>query len=426
MLCNDRYKRSLFFSVILFAFFFLLGLYLPIRNDDLVFQEGIQKYGSFLNWCKWFSSNWGGRVVPQGILVLLLQLPDFVFSFINAVMWVSLLAFSCLIFDIYDSLGFINTSIVMLIAFFSFIPMSILIDAVFWKCALVLYLWGSSALLMAIYPFVLEVRGINIDVKWYGVAVVGAIYASSFEQIAVIMCWLEISIFVFSFIYNRRVNKGNIVLLFFSLLSSILFLSATGNKIRYQAAVLSWYSKWDMYSLTEKLMLGINYAIGGIEKNIPLLLVLLAGMVCYISIKNNDRKLIRFINNSVLCFFALNMIHRIGSDISSKYVLGRLFELYSVETSSFDITIADILKESLNVQMFVMLGCGLSTNMKKKLDLFILVVYIGGFGTALMMGFSPTIHISGVRPLLICCLCLLFCTVSTISKIAYMRSVQDN
>ena len=179
-------KNVIFVSITWLAFFFV-SLFVVNRNDDFVFEAGIERYGSLWGWIKFFSNNWGGRVIPQGILVILLQLPDAFFNIINASMWVVLVVYICRVFD---PLGVWNREFeIFAVSFliFTVIPYAVLNEAVFWRCAIVLYHWGTACALIVFYPFICVMNGKKYNKYDIIASFLACIYASSFEQIAVFM-----------------------------------------------------------------------------------------------------------------------------------------------------------------------------------------------------------------------------------------------
>ena len=141
-------RKNCFFFLGLYIVYFLLSTCIHNVGDDLVFQKGIEQYGSLHGWIIFFSNNWSGRIIPQGILVALLQFPESIFHMINALMWVLLFTYVVKVYDIHRNFDMKKTIITISILTFSVIPKSVLSQATFWKCANVLYLWGSAMMLI--------------------------------------------------------------------------------------------------------------------------------------------------------------------------------------------------------------------------------------------------------------------------------------
>ena len=68
-------KTGKILSYIIFASFIFLISYVTIQNkyDDFIFMKAIEDYGSFGNWLRYFAENWSGRLIPQGLQVIILQ-----------------------------------------------------------------------------------------------------------------------------------------------------------------------------------------------------------------------------------------------------------------------------------------------------------------------------------------------------------------
>lgn len=92
---KKKYAGTVAFYTCAWFVYFAMSWFIVSRNDDFVFKAGIERYGSFIGWVNFFSHNWGGRIIPQGILVLLLQTSEIWFHLLNASMWFILLLYIC-------------------------------------------------------------------------------------------------------------------------------------------------------------------------------------------------------------------------------------------------------------------------------------------------------------------------------------------
>lgn len=182
-----KYVGTAAFYICAWLTYFIMSWFIVSRNDDFVFKAGIERYGSFAGWVDFFAHSWGGRVIPQGILVLLLQTSEFWFHFINASMWIVLLIYICRVFDYEGAWDRKAEFLVLSFSIFTFIPESVLAGSVFWKCANVLYLWGIAGMLVTIYPFVCIADGSRYKRHDFALAFIACIYTSSFEQGAIFM-----------------------------------------------------------------------------------------------------------------------------------------------------------------------------------------------------------------------------------------------
>ncbi len=404
-------KQSKHIYIFSFLMFFLLSLYITTKNDDLVLQKGLEQYGTIWGWANFFSKNWGGRIVPLGVLVLLLQIPDYAFAFINAIMWGVLIEHVIKIFDFERKKNGIYLMAVIVTSVFVFIPDDVLAYSVFWKCANVIYLWGTACSFLVIYVCMCVVSGRKLPKQYYVFAVISMFFASSYEQIAVFMSFIVLVLWIYDVLTKKKANWLFLCFVIVTVALSAFFICLPGNALRSVYSIISYYPGYNMYSLFDRLYLGLNYTITGLEENIPLLLTVLSGLLLYANKRHGENRLLVIVSAVIFAFFALNAVHRIGTLYDGqKYLLGRLFEFYSVETTEFFISISMIIKELINVFAFVLLGCEMLVYKHDLTGLMAFLVYVGGIGTMVMMGFSPTVHASGLRPMFVgcfCCICLL-------------------
>lgn len=414
---NDRVK-TIIWHISLFAAFFLLSSYIVNRNDDLVFMAGIERYGSFMGWVKWFSHNWGGRIVPQGILVLLLQLSPIVFNLFNAFAWCVFLVYVKRIFDIDDifSSNFVYVLVPTLI--FVLIPRDVLAGTVFWKCANVLYLWGSSALLVAVYPVIKCIYAKHITILDYSLSVIGIIYTSSFEQAAACMCGIFL-LLLLDVLYNRlSINWKTIALFVFALASSYYFCTLTGNETRSRIEVLGQLPKYDMYSLLDKILWGGWYVINYVESEAMFVVMLIAGTVVFFlqrSRKLNDPFMIAAY--IMLGYLGLCTINKIGlSNLGEELFISGLFKLVPVDTVEFGFDFTLGLCSVIHFLVYVYLGCCIMIINPDRMEVIGFSFYFCSLASMWVMGFSPTIYASGSRPRFLCYLFLLCVEIRIISS----------
>ena len=136
-------------------------------------------------------------------------------------------------------------------------------------------------------------------------------------------------------------------------------------------------------------------------------MLIISGSLFYYIKKSGCGHFFKVTSLLVFIFFSLNCVHRVGTQYSGdKYLLGKIFELYSVETTEFNIPLATSIKETINVMAFAILGCEIVLYKKGILNVVPFLFYIGGIGTMMMMGWSPTIYASGQRPMFIGCFAL--------------------
>lgn len=404
--------------LLLYILFFFLSCYMVSRADDFVFKAGIERYGSLLGWGRWFSQNWGGRIIPQGILVILLQFPPVVFHFFDAFAWMILVIYVKKVFDA-DGI-FRKTFIYCLLPalIFLFIPTTVLNGTVFWKCANVCYLWGSAALLVAIYPLVKLIYDQKITVSDYIFSLIGVIYASSFEQSGALMCGVFFLMLLYSLIAKHSVKWQIVGLFIIAVICTFYFYTLPGNEVRSQIEVLGWFPNYDMYSMLDKVLLGLWYVINYIEADAMYIVLLLVGTVVFFMSQNRKRNDPIMIGAYImLVYFVLCTINRIGlANSGTEYALSKIFKLVPVDTMDFSFSLLRSISSVIHFLMYVYLGCCILIINPKRLEIIGFSFFFGGLATMWVMGFSPTIYASGARPRFLCYLFLLCVEIRIISS----------
>ena len=124
--------------------FFILNWPLVDRYDDLVFRSMYEQQNGLLGWAKQYAEIWSGRVITHGTMVLLQRLPNVCFQIVNSV-FLSLMIFFGIRYT-EDAKGkYRNAFMIAAFLLFLFVfTQDMLIYAVFWKAATVLYEIGRA------------------------------------------------------------------------------------------------------------------------------------------------------------------------------------------------------------------------------------------------------------------------------------------
>ena len=407
-------KTGKILSYIIFASFIFLISYVTIQNkyDDFIFMKAIEDYGSFGNWLRYFAENWSGRLIPQGLQVIILQCPNIVFHIINTAMWMVLLYYVAKDFDYYRMFDRRTVMFVVFASIYLFMPSGVIDGALSWKSANPLYLWGGAAMLVGIYPFICRFHGDSANNKDIILALLSIIYVSGFEQGAVLMCGIMLVMILFFTLRDKKPDSLCLFLFIFSGILTVFFFLMPGNDARYLCEVLDNYEKYDMFSMMERLLIGINYAIAKAEKNIPHLLSAISLIVMLVRLLNKEKDMKSMIMAILpLIYFTYCLT------INSETMFSFIYKLVDVENKGFDIKLIYLMLELINVGMIVLLGMNLSYINRDEFNSLLFSLFFGGFGSMAVMGFSPSIHMSGQRPRFLGYLCFMCCILIGIIEI---------
>ena len=413
---KSKYRQILPY-IFCFAGFLIISSYIHERSDDLVFRDSYSQYDNLAQWLQWFSSNWGGRVIPQGILVVLLQMPPIVFGLLNAAAGTLLAFYSKRFIDGKHTVSDAAYCFSFMIGLLFAIPAKILHGTVFWKCANVLYLWGFSALFIALYPFACLLRGEKTGIPGFAAALFAAAYAASFEQAGICMVGMMTVLSGYCFIFRHKEGNGQgtekadrrsgcvqvIILLIAAAALTAVFCLLPGNKVRLEEETVRWYPQFAMLTIPEKVLLGLAYAADGLEGYAMVPLVAVAWMAMMKHMKKGGPVTGKVISAAVFAYFALMAIDRISELNGSEGWLSGFFTVSKPDMEEFALEGAAIMRNLLHYAAYLGLGYLVTSAPEKRTDPIAFVLYFGGLGSLVLMGFSPTISSSIERPLFFGC-----------------------
>ena len=412
-------KRAIILYAIMYLAFFLLSCYIHSRADDFVFAAGPERYGGLIGWAAFFTQNWSGRIIPQGLLVLILQMPEIFFHLVDALAWVILLIYIKRIFDAEGVLPSAFVYVAVSVMIFGLIPAGVLHGSIFWKCANVLYLWGSAAILIGICPLVALYHGRDNTRSDYILSAIATVYVSSFEQGGALLCGLSLLLLVFAAFDGRRVSWQIVALFVLAMACTFYFSTLPGNAARYRIEVLGHMPMYDMLTTVDKAIMGVWYAITGIERDVVFLPLLLAGTVTFVLKKTRKSKGQRGLLAGayvMLGYFLLCALDHIGrTSAESAGFVSTLFELVQVDATLFSVPLSLAVKSILHFLAYVYLGCCVMLVDPQRFRTVDFAFYIGALGSMWIMGFSPTVYASGARPRFIGYLFLICVEISLVS-----------
>lgn len=417
-----RATRCICYAAI-FLLLFTLSSYIQSQSDDLVFQEGISRYGGITEWAAFYSQNWGGRVIPHGLLVLMLQMPNYVFSLLNTIAWMALLYYVKRDYDVQNQIAEILLYCSVFAAIFILIPAEILSESIFWKCANVLYLWGGAGILAAIYPILYKLNHEDVPLRYVIIAAIAIGYTAGFEQAAAVMCGMLAPLSFVLFWRERRVDWVVAVLCVEAIgLTGFFCMYLPGNSVRSVAETLRHLPKYDMYSNLDKAIWGVNYAIRGLESKAPFLIWIISVTVVAILIHTRSSRMLCTAAVIVCAYFTLNVVDYIGTQFTdNQTMLSSVFQL--VEVDSMDFVRTGTTKSMVHVLMYVLLGALSAVTIPEQIDILSFLTYYGGLASMWLMGFSPTIYASGSRTLFLGCLFMILVEIRLISLwLAYIHT----
>ncbi len=416
-------------QMMVFAGFFLILLAVhafikPDFGDDLHYAQewGKEPLSVFLkNRYEW----WSSRVVIEAAMLPVAAAPVWVWRLLNVFMLL-LLVFNAA--DLFAAGGQTGTSRRIQAQFLYFaglwmVPVLTVCGAG-WITTTTNYLWALSLGLIALRP--LKHWLCRERCAWweYLACPLCTLYAANMEQMGAVLCGAYLTCGAYLLIKKRRVSFLYPVLLLLILWMLYFVLSSPGNGWRNQYEVERYFPVFEFLTVGQKLQMGFletgQYYLAGGERQGCYILALLAGVLCVAAlqklitgrVEGKGRRLGQWcglLAALVPAAFYWGVGH-LGNDLLSRGALPRgghivgvlggnrsLPELgrYSAELVAMQTAVYLILFLCIALSVYLLHG-------KSEETLLELIVLAAGIASRVIIGFSPTIYVSGERTAIFC------------------------
>lgn len=250
-----------------------------------------------------------------------------------------------------------------------------------WMATTTNYVWVMAAGLLSIWPIMNYVRGKKIPVVSYCVSLIFLIYATNQEQMVVIMLAsvIVLAAVIYTYKKNLFVILPHIVI---TIASFIFILTCKGNVARNIQETKQWLPEFVNYSTFDKLQLGYTSTLKALFFEWSPLMMAFVLLVFVASMMKNQTTSKKIISSLPMIVYLISV--KFNAAIDEK------FDMQTGETYWPLILLLTVL---LGVYIFGIWGSS-STFKEFLLVIFILTL---GVGSRIMMGFSPTIWVSGAR-----------------------------
>lgn len=404
-----------------FGMFFLLILIIHFSlklnwGDEVWFK----KYSNSNLWVYLLEryETWTSRLIIEASMVTLLKFPFFVWMILDSFM-ITLIAY-CInyLFVNKKSIGKI-VLVFMAIFLYSFPEIAVNTG---WIATSMNYIWPLALGLVAFIPIKNRYDGKCEKWYYYPVYLVSLLYACNQEQ----MC-LIIFVFYFLFIidlYRKKKLTVPIIIFEFIALASLLFIvTCPGNNSRNILETAHWYPAYQNFGIFGKLYLGIT-TTGIISLNIlniPLFfLSILLPFLVYYKRKLGWAFFVSCIPFNI--FLVFNILREVIIKIFPGfiYIKDKLFDysntISNLNFASYEpfvmILLSILLLGSIFISLYVII--------QKKDQILMLLIFLAGVVSRVIMGFSSTIYASGNRTFIFMNFSIIILIVYFLSEESYM------
>lgn len=368
---KDNYPFIVFFFLIL-----MLHLVMGFNGDDVKFAKMLSNYSLF-DYLNFRYHSWSSRLIIESVLVFLTRQNMLVWKILDCVLSVVGVYYVIKLINRTDNkhIAFLG---VLLFLMYPFHEMA----SAGWISTTLNYLWCFSLGVVAFVPVINRLCGENTHKLTYIVSFIALLFAVNQEQ----SCAL---VFAFNGLYllkMRDFNWYSMSVFLVSGLSLIFILTCPGNSIRFATEIGAWYPEFARLGILEKIYLGIVPTFGLLleEKIIfPLFYVMLS-----LVFKSKNRYFACF---NIALILVLVMVQTF-SDVSSIIGLADTMSL-NFKGDSFNLFY-------LLISLYLLLSSCWMLFKSFDRNSTPLLVFVFGFLSKFMMGFSPVVFVSGPRTMM--------------------------
>lgn len=409
--------------MLIFAAFFLilLAVHLLIKTpfgDDVYYaaEHGEWPLSVFL---EQRYANWSSRVVIEAVMMPLTIAPTWVWKFLDIWMLLLLVVNAADLF----ALGRKTQSQILFFAGIWMIPL-LSINGAGWIVTTTNYLWVLTLGLVALRPLKHWLCQEKCA-KWeYAVCPLCTLYAANMEQMAAILCGAYLVCGVYLLVRKRKVSPLYLVQVLLIIGMLYFVLSAPGNGVRNQFEMERYLPVFEFLSIWQKTLMGFldtgRYYLAGGTTQGCYTFALLSGALfaALLQKKMADRsaaKNKRFAECGKLLTALAPLafywgVGHLGNYLLSQHAFPRGGHIVGVlggnrylpELGAYSVGLVAM---QTAVYLILLLCTALTVYFihgKSEETLLELIVLAAGFASKVILGFSPTIYVSGERTALFC------------------------
>ena len=442
---KKNYPFIIFFIVVLF-----LHLFMGLAKDDLGYSTILAKF-NLIDWLIGRYNNWSSRLIIDAASVILARENMIIWKILDSLIYTAGAYLSIKLINIvsnYEYDKIVKCFGVLLFLIYPFYEMF----TAGWIATTLNYSWCFGLGMISFLPLMNHYENKQTSIPTHIISFLCLLYAINQEQSCALIFGFNLVYLIHCIINKKNINKFNIITIIVSCLSLIFILTCPGNSVRLASEIATWYPTFTHLNIYQKLYLGIVSATGTLitEQTIILLFYILLNICAIVKTKNKYLKYVCYFNILLILFLVgFNSLLNINNTIQYFPILKTIMEnnnlLNSIlMTTSNNINSFGILTHilnlityqghplpyypyaiSLNIPLIIatsiciyllLSSCLLLYKIFSK-NLLPLTLFVGGFMSKLILGFSPTIYASNTRTAIFFNMILIMLTLLLITEL---------
>lgn len=416
-----NYNIKKYFPFVLFVgAMLILHAIMGFNGDDIKYAKVLTNQ-SLVDYINYRYYNWSSRLIIDGLLVILTHIDMIIWKILDVIIYT---------FGVYYIIKLVNKKYSKKMAYFGILlflmyPFYEMASAG-WISTTLNYSWCFAFGIISFIPLIYEVQGEKVNRYMYVISFLALLFATNQEQSGALIFAFNLLYLLNSLINKKPVNKFNVLATVISVGALIFVFTCPGNTIRFAHEVAYWYPEFANFTILDKSYLGLVTTFGSlIEQKIlfPMFYIILSVFVLIRS-ENKYLKYFCYFNIILVVFItvfntfidisiletSLKSLGNVPGVIKNSPLMAipHMFEQivnatpYLTETLKL-FTYEGLPKLSINSISIVVLclyllisSCIMLVKAFPK-NLLPFFIFLGGFVSRFIVGFSPVVFPSGAR-----------------------------
>lgn len=378
-------------GVILLAVFFWVRE--PFGDDFYYQSQGVHDLGTLTDFLFKRYTEWSSRLFTETVIVLFMNLGMTAWRiFVVVNILIAALSIKYLI-GLGSSL-WQNAVLCMLTASF---PVSYYVSAG-WVTTTSVYLFSAVLGFIALFPIRRQLEG--KETAWWEAAIyfLSAAAACNHEQVCAILLGVYLCTCLYYALFKHKIHWIQVCMILICVVSMLFIFSCPGNGVRKIAETNTWLPEFAEWTVMEKMLRGFLHAADYFfyTRNVVFISLVLVSVIAAMVIQKVEdawKKKIAFAG-AIWLYVSIGLIFlQKVPFVGSKNIVqwGRYGEnMLSSWSDILRAVSAAALLVLLVMELYWLLGGGMEF-------LTAFIIFSAGFGSVVLVGFSPTIYASGNR-----------------------------
>ncbi len=398
--------------LIFFIFVATFSFFLHTNFGDDAHYTTILQNESLIEFTLRHYNTWSARSLVEAITVLVGSSNILIFKIINTITIYFLGVFILKLADIKD-----NPALIMigLISVFSYTWIDLYSAG--WLTTLTIMFWPLAIGIICLTPIVQELFYQKpISKKEYILSSLGMIYAANLETVSAFLLIVYLAFMGYSLFNKIKISTSLYTHIGIIIANLSYILLSPGNKARVEITISGFYLDFNMNSFFENVYNGVYRSLQSIFLDLNIFLVLLAFAI-FISIVTKYKKGLERIIYTFFSGVLLVMVILLNHAFYKREIIDLFENNAGLNVSNMNSLIPYILFTFLCLlALLLILGIYVALGHNKKSFLAI-TIFLAGFASAVSLGLTPSIAVSGSRAYVVFEYSIIICFAIIVSDI---------